>query len=55
VIHGDKDRIVPLNTSGALTARGIKGARLVTVEGGPHGILCTHADVVNRELLSFLE
>jgi non-heme chloroperoxidase len=55
VIHGDKDRIVPANASGVLTARGIKGARFITVEGGPHGILWTHADVVNRELLKFLQ
>jgi len=32
----------------------IKGARLVTVKGGPHAINWTHAAVVNAELLSFL-
>jgi non-heme chloroperoxidase len=55
VIHGESDRIVPASASGALTARGIKDARYVVVEDGPHGILWTHADVVNRELVSFLE
>jgi len=54
VIHGDADRIVPFNAAGARTAKLIKGARLVRVEGGPHGMLWTHADEVNRALLEFL-
>ena len=35
VIHGDSDRIVPLEASGQRTAKLIKGARLAVVEGGP--------------------
>jgi non-heme chloroperoxidase len=54
VIHGNADRIVPIAASGARTAKTVKGARLVTVEGGPHGLTWTHAEVVNRELLEFL-
>ena len=54
VMHGDDDRIVPLAASGALTARQIKGARLVVVPGGPHCITWTHPEVVNPELVSFL-
>jgi non-heme chloroperoxidase len=54
VMHGDADRIVPIAASGHRTAKLIKGARLVVVEGGPHAINWTHADEVNRELLAFL-
>jgi len=54
VIHGDADRIVPIGASGHRTAKLIKGARLSVVKDGPHGILWTHADEVNRELLQFL-
>lgn len=54
VIHGDDDRIVPLAAAGQRTAKLIKGARLVVVEGGPHCISWTHAEEVNAELLSFL-
>jgi pimeloyl-ACP methyl ester carboxylesterase len=54
VIHGDNDRIVPIATSGARTAKLIKGARLVTVKGGPHCITWTHAEEVTGELLNFL-
>jgi non-heme chloroperoxidase len=54
VIHGDADRIVPIGSSGLRTAKLIKGARLLVVKGGPHCIIWTHAEEVNREMLSFL-
>ena len=54
VIHGDADRIVPIAASGSRTQKAVKGARLVAVEGGPHGLTWTHAEKVNRELLDFL-
>jgi non-heme chloroperoxidase len=54
VMHGDADRILPITAAGPRTAKLIKGARLVVVEGGPHCITWTHSEVVNRELLSFL-
>jgi non-heme chloroperoxidase len=55
VMHGEADRIVPMKASGARTAKLIKGARFVPVKDGPHAINWTHADVVNAELLKFLE
>jgi len=55
VMHGEADRIVPIKASGARTAKLIKGARFVPVKDGPHAINWTHADVVNAELLKFLE
>jgi non-heme chloroperoxidase len=54
VMHGDADRILPITASGLRTAKLIKGARMVVVEGGPHAINWTHADKVNPELLDFL-
>ncbi|HEV3199570.1 MAG TPA: alpha/beta hydrolase [Bryobacteraceae bacterium] len=54
VIHGDADRILPIDASGHRTAKLIKDARLSVVNGGPHCITWTHADEVNRELVSFL-
>lgn len=54
VIHGDADRIVPIDASGRRTHELIKGSRLVVIEGGPHGLNWTHADQVNRELVDFL-
>ena len=54
VIHGDTDRIVPIEAAGLRTAQLIKGARLVVVKGGPHCITWTHAEEVTAELVSFL-
>ena len=54
VIHGDADRIVPIEASGRRSHELVKDSRLVVVEGGPHGLIWTHADTVNRELADFL-
>jgi len=53
-IHGDADRILPIANTGKRMPAAVKGARLVTIAGGPHGIPWTHAEQVNRELLAFL-
>ncbi len=54
VMQGDADRIVPIGASGLRTAKLVKGARLVVIKDGPHCITWTHAEEVNRELVSFL-
>jgi non-heme chloroperoxidase len=54
VIHGDADRTVPIAASGLRTAKLIKGAGLLIVSDGPHGIPWTHAEQVNPELVNFL-
>ena len=55
VMHGDSDRILPIAASGARTAKLIKGARLIVVNGGPHGMLWTHANQVSDALVDFLK
>jgi pimeloyl-ACP methyl ester carboxylesterase len=54
VVHGDSDRIVPINASGKLTHEAIEGSRFIVVKGGPHGLNWTHAPELNRALLDFL-
>ncbi len=54
VIHGDGDQVVPLENSGARMPELIPSAKLHVVEGGPHGLIWTHATEVNTALLSFL-
>lgn len=54
VVHGEADRIVPLQASGARTAKMVKGARLVTLKDGPHAVGWTHAEELNAELMNFL-
>jgi non-heme chloroperoxidase len=54
VMHGDADRILPIEVTGRRLAKEIKGVKFVELKGGPHGVLWTHADQVNAQLLSFL-
>jgi len=54
VLHGDDDQIVPFADSGALTAKLVKGAKLVVVPGAPHGMCTTLKERVNQELLEFI-
>lgn len=54
VIHGEADRIVPIQASGLRTAKLVKGARLVAIQDGPHAVNWTHADEVNAALATFL-
>jgi non-heme chloroperoxidase len=55
VVHGDADRILPIAVTGKRTHELIKGSRLVTIPGGPHGLNWTHADALNQALLEFLK
>lgn len=54
VLHGDSDRILPINSAGARTGKLIKGAAYFVIKDGPHAIIWTHADEVNSHLLEFL-
>ena len=54
VIHGDSDAIVPFEVSGKRSAELIKGAQLVLIKDGPHGINASHAAEFNKALIEFL-
>src|SRR5207248_5258442 len=54
VMHGDDDQIVPYADSGPLSAKLVKGAILKTYKGFPHGMPCTQGEVINADLLAFI-
>ena len=54
ILHGDADRILPPDVSSRRQAKMIKNVRFVELKGGPHGVLWTHAEEVNSELVKFL-
>jgi non-heme chloroperoxidase len=54
VLHGDSDRILPIASTGDPLQESLKGSQYIVVEGGPHGLLWTHAEEVNRALIDFL-
>ena len=55
VLHGDDDQIVPIADSALLSSKLLKKATLKVHKGFPHGMCTTHADVINPELLAFVE
>ena len=54
ILHGDADRILPPDATSRRQAKMIKNVKLVELAGGPHGVLWTHADQINAELVKFL-
>jgi len=55
IIHGDDDQVVPIDVGGRMSAKQIKGAKLIVYPGAPHGLTETHKDKVNQDLLAFLQ
>ncbi|MFT0862608.1 alpha/beta fold hydrolase [Ancylobacter sp. G4_0304] len=53
VLHGDDDQIVPYKDAGLKSVKLLKNGTLKIYEGYPHGMLTTHADVLNADLLAF--
>jgi non-heme chloroperoxidase len=54
ILHGDADRILPPDASSRRQAKMIKNVKFVEIPGGPHGLLWTHAEQINAELVRFL-
>jgi non-heme chloroperoxidase len=55
VAHGDDDQIVPFADSAPLSVKLLKHGTLKVYKGFPHGMLTTHADVLNPDLLAFVK
>jgi non-heme chloroperoxidase len=55
VIHGEADQTVPIDASGARTAKLIAGAQYKTYSNGPHGLFITHKDQLNQDLVQFIQ
>src|SRR2546426_205223 len=55
VMHGDDDQIVPYADSAPLSAKLVKGAKLKTYKGFPHGMPTTNAAEINGDLLEFIK
>jgi pimeloyl-ACP methyl ester carboxylesterase len=54
ILHGDADRILPPDATSRRQAKMIKNVKFVELPGGSHGVLWTHADRINSELVRFL-
>lgn len=55
IIHGDDDQIVPIGAAAIAAAKLVKNSTLKIYPGAPHGLIDTHKDQLNADLLSFLK
>jgi non-heme chloroperoxidase len=55
LMHGTDDQIVPIADSALIGITLLKHGTLKTYEGLPHGMCTTHADVINPDLLAWIE
>jgi non-heme chloroperoxidase len=55
VTQGDDDQVVPYKAAAIKQAELLSNATLKIYEGYPHGMLTTHADVINPDLLAFIQ
>ena len=55
IIHGDHDVSAPLDFTARRVAKLVPGSKLKIYEGGPHGLMFTHTDQLNADLLDFVK
>jgi non-heme chloroperoxidase len=55
IMHGDDDQIVPIAAAAMMSSKIVKGAQLKVYKGAPHGMCTTLKDMVNADLLAFIQ
>ena len=55
VIHSEDDQVVPYADSGPLSAKLLRNGTLKTYKDLPHGCAQTHPDLINADILNFIE
>jgi len=54
VMHSEDDQIVPYVAAGPLSAKLLQNGTLKTYKDLPHGMITSHAETVNADLLAFI-
>ena len=55
IMHGEDDQIVPIADSALLSAKLVRHGTLKTYPGLSHGMATTHADLINADILAFVQ
>lgn len=55
LIHGDTDASIPLEMSSAVAVDLIPGVRLSIYEHAPHGLMLSHRERFNEDVLAFVK
>jgi non-heme chloroperoxidase len=54
VLQGDDDQVVPYKDASLLQAKLLKHGTLKVYPGFPHGLMTTHADIINADIQAFI-
>jgi pimeloyl-ACP methyl ester carboxylesterase len=54
IVQGDRDRSMPVEMTGKPSAELIPDCRLLVYPGAPHGLMFTHMDELNADILRFM-
>lgn len=55
VMHSEDDQVVPYAASAPLAVKLLKDGTLKTYRGLPHGMPTSHPDIINADILAFIE
>lgn len=55
ILHGDDDQVVPVKDSAEIGITLLKHGSIKIYPGYPHGAFTIHADVINADLLAFIQ
>ena len=55
VMHGEDDQIVPVDNTAREAIKLLQNGELITYEGLSHGLFATHPDIVNADILRFIQ
>ena len=54
IIHGDNDKIVPIEASSEKSAKLIPNSKFIVYDDAPHGLFYTHKEKLNADIVEFL-
>jgi len=55
LLHGEDDQVVPIENSARKAIKLLKNGTLKTYPGLSHGLFATHPDLINPDLLAFVQ
>lgn len=55
VMHGEDDQIVPVDNTAREAIKLLQNGEIITYEGLSHGLFATHPDVINADMLRFIQ
>jgi len=55
ILHGEDDQVVPIADSALLAIELLKNGELKTYKGLPHGMFTSHPEIINPDILDFIQ